>query len=81
MKNKNDIDNIDDIVAMIDSFMSNDGGHMNITVDEGGDVRTDGELIEKSSVRFGCLDCEKNTACSVPTLFEGLDRQDDEQSE
>ncbi len=66
-------DKIDDIVAMIDSFMSNDGGHLNVSVDETGDVNTDNVHIDKTA----SLDCAKgDLACQVPTLFEGMDRED-----
>lgn len=69
---------IDDLVAMIDSFMSNDGGHMNVTVNNDGEIETDEEYIDKDVVTLGCLDCAGNMACSVPTLFEGMDREDNE---
>lgn len=66
-------DKIDDIVAMIDSFMSNDGGHLNVSVDETGDVKADSVHIDKTA----SLDCAKgDLACQVPTLFEGMDRED-----
>lgn len=68
---------IDDLVSMIDSFMSNDGGHMNVTVNEDGEVKTDEEYIDKDVVTLGCLDCANNMACSVPTLFEGMDREEE----
>ena len=44
---------IDDLVSMIDSFMSNDGGHMNVTVNENGEVETDEEYIDKDVVTLG----------------------------
>ncbi len=53
----------DDIVKMLDEFMSSGGGHMNVTVNE------EGTAFHKT-VR--ATDCN-NSACSVPTLFEGLD--------
>lgn len=66
---------IDDIVAMLDSFMANNGGHMNITVDASGNVVTDGEEVEELSVKtMGCLDCAQgDMACKVPTLFDGIE--------
>lgn len=67
---------IDDLVAMIDSFMQNDGGHMNVTVNDNGEIETDKEYIDKDVVTLGCLDCADNMACSVPTLFEGMDRDE-----
>lgn len=64
---------IDEIVAMIDGFMSNDGGHLNVSVDETGKVETESVEIDKMI----SLDCAKgNLACNVPTLFEGMDRDD-----
>ncbi len=66
-------DKIDDIVAMIDSFMSKDGGHLNVSVDETGDINADSVHIDKTA----SLDCAKgDLACQVPTLFEGMDRED-----
>lgn len=58
---------IDDIVATLDAFMSGGGGHMNI--------RCDGNE-EKIVTTSHSRDCAGiNTACSVPTLFEGMDHQ------
>ncbi len=63
---------IEDIVAMLDSFMAEGGGHMNIT--EG----TGSEDTEKTVTTMGCLDCAAgNLACSVPTLHQGLDGQEE----
>lgn len=71
---------IDDIVAMLDSFVSGNGGHMNITVDEDGRISAD-QTISKTVTTMNSLDCAAgNLACSVPTLFEGLD-DDEEDSE
>lgn len=53
----------DDIVKMLDEFMSSGGGHMNVTVNEKG-------TNFHQTVR--AKECT-NSACSVPTLFEGLD--------
>jgi hypothetical protein len=59
----------DDIVGMIDDFMSNGGGHVNVTVNNEGGVS-----LEKRVAVANSLDCAKgDMACSVPTLFEGLD--------
>lgn len=64
---------IDDIVAMLDGFMSANGGHMNIRVDEEGNVNAD-TTMAKTVTTMKSLDCAAgNLACSVPTLFEGLD--------
>ncbi len=67
---------IDDIVAMLDSFMSESGGHMEIRVEDDGSVHTD-ETFVKSVTTKNSLDCrEGDMACSVPTLFEGLDGEE-----
>ncbi len=59
----------EDIVNMIDSFMSEGGGHMNVTVQNDGKVS-----LEKTVKVTNSLECAKgDMACSVPTLFEGLD--------
>ena len=64
---------IDDIVAMLDSFVAGNGGHMNITVDEDGRISAE-QTISKTVTTMNSLDCAAgNLACSVPTLFEGLD--------
>lgn len=59
----------DDIVNMIDSFMSGGGGHMNVTVQNDGKIS-----LEKTVKVTNSLECAKgDMACLVPTLFEGLD--------
>lgn len=64
------MDKTDDIVKLIDDFMSGGGGHMNITVKSGGSAKT--VDIHHTA------DCpEGSTACSSPTLFEGLDRDEE----
>lgn len=69
---------IDDIVAMLDAFMSGSGGHMNIRVDEDGTVTAD-KTMAKTVTTLNSSDCAAgNMACSVPTLFEGLDFDDEE---
>lgn len=55
---------IDDIVAMLDEFTSNDGGHMNIKVEDGGDV--DFKIVDTHNTKA----CAKGTACQVPTFFD-----------
>ena len=37
---------IDEIVAMIDGFMSEDGGHLNVSVDDTGKVDMDSVHVE-----------------------------------
>ena len=63
---------IDEIVAMIDGFMSEDGGHLNVSVDDTGKVDMDSVHVDKTI----SLDCAKgNLACNIPTLFDGMDRE------
>lgn len=67
---------IDDIVAMLDQFMSGNGGHMNISVSPEGDIQTE-TTSAKTVVTTNSLECAPgDMACKVPTLFEGLDDQD-----
>lgn len=64
---------IDDIVSMLDRFMTGDGGHMNIRVSEDGTVNA-GETMKKSVTTMKSSDCLKgDLACRIPNLFEGLD--------
>lgn len=69
---------IDDLVNMIDSFMSNNGGHMNVTVDDNGNIVTDSDELDEVSVKtMNSLDCASgDLACNVPTLFEGMDEEE-----
>lgn len=63
----NDSKTIDDIISMLDGFTSNNGGHMNVIVDED-------NIEEKIVEEANSLDCSSgNMACKVPTLFEGVD--------
>ena len=72
---------IDDIVSMIDRFMSQNGGHMNVIVDDDGTVNTK-ETFSKTVTQMNSLDCAAgDLACGVPTLFEGLDAADDPDSD
>lgn len=70
---------IEDLVNMIDSFMSNNGGHMNVSVDKNGNINTDTEELDEVSVRtMKSRDCDEgDVACRVPTLFEGLDEEEE----
>lgn len=69
---------IDDIVDMLDSFMEKNGGHMNIKVNSDGSINTN-ETDSKTVSVSKSLDCmEGKTACSAPTLFEGMDNPEDE---
>ena len=72
MENKN----VDDLVAMIDEFMAGKGGHMKVRVEADGSGRTDTASVQITTMNS--LDCAAgDMACKVPTLFEGMDREDD----
>jgi len=73
MENKKiDDKKVDDIVAMLDQFMGDNGGHMNITVHSDGTVNA-----EKTVQKTNSLECAAgDMACKVPTLFEGMDSDD-----
>lgn len=63
---------IDDLVSMLDSFMENGGGHMNIDSDTKQDTTvTTSQCNECSTGKFA-------TACAVPTMMEGLDVEESE---
>lgn len=62
---------VDDIVAMIDQFMANGGGHMDVNVQD------TSEDLEKQVVTRKSNECSgRDMACMVPTLHEGLDREE-----
>ena len=58
---------INDLVAQLDAGTAKGVGHINVDVDE--------NASETKTVQtMGCTDCSRTPlACSVPTLFEGLD--------
>lgn len=63
--------NVDDIVAMLDGFMSTGGGHVNLDVNDPNaktrDVKT-----------YGCSTCgSKLMPCEAPTLMQGMDNDED----
>ena len=60
---------IDDIVAMLDGFMSRGGGHMNVEINDP-TASVDDKIVNE----LGCTDCATgNLSCQAPTLFEGMD--------
>lgn len=68
---------IDDIVSMLDEFMLQGGGHMNIQVSEDGRIKA-GKTMAKKVTTTNSSDCSAgNLACNVPTLFEGMDHEED----
>lgn len=69
---------INDIVSMLDSFMSDNGGHMNIKVSKDGTINAQ-QTMEKKVTVTSSSDCaDGNVACRVPTLFEGMDRDEED---
>lgn len=67
-----DVKKIDDIVALLDDFMEQGGGHMNVQIDN---EDTDELTVET----FNSLSCSNgNMACAVPTLHQGIDDAIDE---
>lgn len=57
---------IDDIVAMLDNLMGNDGGHVNVQVNNDA---AKAPVIQTNN----SLECAGNMACSIPTLHVGLE--------
>lgn len=67
---------IEQLVAMLDSFVEQGGGHMNIIMEDTQSVDdTTKEDIKIETFRSN--DCSNNhginTACAVPTLHKGID--------
>lgn len=61
---------ISELVAMIDQFVTSGGGHMNVEVQNQDHM----EMVDLQTRNSNC--CQKNMACQVPTLHEGLDRKE-----
>lgn len=62
---------MDDIISMLDSFMSEGGGRMNI---EARSVSGVSEQTVQNETFFGCsVAGGRKMACQTPTLMEGLD--------
>ena len=58
---------VDDIINMLDQFVTNGGGHMNVVVEES-------EIECEKITQTLSVDCSKTpTACSIPTLHQGID--------
>ena len=65
----NQQEQIDEIVAMLDQFMDEGGGHMNITVDE---TLTTERVQVKT---YNSTACQQGMACQIPTIeLEGDDQ-------
>ena len=61
----------EELVNYIDSFMSkSNAGHMNITVNENGQINKNEQLVDNTG------NCHLS-ACKAPTLFDGLDYEDE----
>ncbi len=64
---------IDELVAMLDRFVTNGGGHMNVVTND----ISDAESLMSEDVyveTFKSNDCcNGNMACAVPTLHKGID--------
>jgi hypothetical protein len=61
---------IDDVLAEIEKFMHENGGHMTIDFTEA----TSAKDAIKEIKQTNSLECAgNNMACKVPTLMEGLD--------
>ncbi len=64
-------DKVDDLVALLDQFMTGGGGHLN--------VRSEGSAADTVPAVHTSRsnDCQPNMACSVPTLHQGIDDEDE----
>ena len=64
---------IDELVSMLDTFVANGGGHMNVLASENNENE---ELLQEDIYveTYQSNDCCKgNMACAVPTLHKGID--------
>lgn len=69
MSDINNNNQVDDIVAMLDGFMSRGGGHMNVEVND-----ANASAVDKVVEELGCSDCAKgDLSCHAPTLLDGMD--------
>ena len=67
---------VDDIVSMLDDFMEQGGGRMNI---DARSVSPDTPSTIENQKYFGCsVVAGRKMACQVPTLLEALDFDEDE---
>lgn len=63
---------VDDLVALLDQFMTGGGGHMNVFVEENSaNVSEQPEVTTRKS-----NECTPNMACSIPTLLQGMDEEE-----
>lgn len=60
---------VSDIIAMLDSSISEGVSHINVTVNEEGTVN-----LEKTTKKTSSGDCEEgDLACKIPNLLEGVE--------
>jgi hypothetical protein len=62
---------INDLVNMLDQFVLKGGGHMNVEVDDPALM----DIVYVDTQNTNC--CQKNMACQVPTLHEGIDGEEE----
>lgn len=63
--------NIDDIVALLDGFMSTGGGHVNLDVN-------DPSATDRDVKTYGCSTCgTRMMPCEAPTLMQGMDVEEE----
>lgn len=74
MKNKKE-QKIDELVSLIDQFMEQQGGHLNIYLDEKQEFQ-----LEKIELERQVKDCQNN-ACFSPTLMQNLDDKEENNNE
>ncbi|RRD94410.1 hypothetical protein EII17_07905 [Clostridiales bacterium COT073_COT-073] len=64
---------IDDLVAMLDQMMTSGSGHINVRNESDDIANSLAEVDTKKS-----SECQPNMACSVPTLHQGIDDDENE---
>ena len=67
-----DTNKVDDLVALLDQFMTGGGGHLNVRTENGAPADAAPAVSTSRS-----NDCQPNMACSVPTLHQGIDDEDE----
>ena len=73
---------IDDLIMQLDRSISNGVGHVNVKVENESikleKIDKNDETLVKEVETLGCTDCNcQNMPCSVPTLMEGLDYEEE----
>ncbi|WP_066720694.1 hypothetical protein [Clostridium sp. Marseille-P299] len=64
---------IEELISMLDNFVANGGGHMNVVSDDSSDAESllNEEVYVETYQSSDC--CKGNMACAVPTLHKGID--------